>query len=65
MHQNNQYQRLVTQQEFAEIANLEPAILYCLSLEGRLPLVKHNGARLVNLNDPRAQRYLPKKDLFA
>jgi hypothetical protein len=65
---NTNEQHLVTQQEFMEIAEMEPATLYVLSIEGKLPIVKHNGAKLVNLSDPRAQRFMPDyqkpKDLF-
>jgi hypothetical protein len=60
-------QRLVTQVEFAQLAKMEPIDLFMLVEDGKLPIVKKDGAHLIDLNNARAKCWLPGnrgKDLF-
>jgi hypothetical protein len=64
MQQNEQ--RLVTQVEFVQLTKMDPLDLFILIEDGKLPIVKKNGAHLIDLNNNRAKCWLPesKKELF-
>jgi hypothetical protein len=59
-------QRLVTQVTFVELTKMDPLDLFILIEDGKLPIVKRNGAHLIDLDNPRAKCWLPesKKELF-
>ena len=58
--------QLVTQVTLVELTKMDPLDLFILIEDGKLPIVKKNGAHLIDLNNPRAKCWLPesKKELF-
>ena len=61
-----QDQNLVTQGRFLDLTGMKDIDLFILIEDGKMPVVKRNGAHLIDLNHPMAKCYLPenKKDLF-
>jgi hypothetical protein len=60
-------QHLVMPQEFMELAKMDLTQFYILYEAGKLPIIKRPQSVYIDINDSRAQRYMPdykSVDLF-
>jgi hypothetical protein len=52
-------QHLVMPQEFMELAKMDLTQFYVLYEAGKLPIIKRPQSVYIDINDSRAQRYMP------